>query len=149
MQIQPDPKQRKVESSFKKKQKSSSRSTGETESSSFAKQLSSKGKDLLKESLDELIEIVDSAGVNLLKSPTDANLSFYKESVKTFMNKALGQSYVVEKNFDVHNRLYIIVREVDRQLIELTDQLIDKQYKPMELIGRLQEIKGMLLDMYI
>ena len=149
MQIQPDPKQRKVESAYKKKQKASSKSSSETKETSFAKQLSSTGKESIQDSLDELMTVIEDAGVNLLKSPTDANLSFYKESVKAFMNKALNQSYVFEQNFDVHNRLYIVVREVDKQLIALTDHLINKQYRPMELIARLQEIKGMLLDMYI
>lgn len=149
MRIQPDVGPKKIETSSKKKEKTSGKATNATQAASFAQNLSSKGSDLIKESLDELMKMIEDAGEILQHSPTDENLTMYKDSIKAFMNKALNQSYVVEKSFDVHNRLYIIVREVDRKLIEITDNMMLRQNKTMELVDRLQEIKGMLMDMYI
>lgn len=112
-------------------------------------QVFSVGAAQIRESLNELIAQVDHFGQDLLQNPCEAVLIRYTQAVRHFIRKAQGQAFAVERNFDRHNRLYTLVREVDTKIAQLTDQILSGQWKSLEVAARLQEIRGILLDMYI
>jgi uncharacterized protein YaaR (DUF327 family) len=103
----------------------------------------------IREAFDELLEQVDQYGQDLLRNPSEPVLISYTQAVRNFIRKAQGQAFTVERNFDRHNRLYTLVREVDQQLASLTDEILSGQWLSLEMAARLQEIRGILLDMYI
>jgi len=148
MQIQNDPKRRpqpeKVQGAPK-----SGRESAELEGTGF-KQVISASADQIRASLDSLMLDVDSRAQDLLKHPTsEAHLTRYTQSVRSFLRKAQGAAFAINRHFDRHNRLYMLVREVDSQLADLTDQVLHSQERALEMAARIQEIRGILLDMYI
>lgn len=112
-------------------------------------QIMAAGADSIRESLDNLMLQVDEAAQALLKNPSEAELTRYTQSVREFIRKAQGEAFHVSREFDRHNRLYMIVREVDAQLAELTDKVLYSQGTAIEMASRIQEIRGILMDMYI
>ena len=109
----------------------------------------SAGASQIRDSLDALMKDIDSCANELLQDPNEARLTRYTQSVRQFLRKAQGEAYAVSKNFDKHNRLYTVVREVDTQLANLADQVLLSQGKALEMAARIQEIRGILLDMFI
>lgn len=112
-------------------------------------QIVSAGAQSIKDSLDQLMVSLDQAGQNLLSAPSEAHLTQYTQAVRAFVRKAQGESMAVSKQFDRHNRLYMVVREVDAHLSQLTEQVLNHQERALEMAARIQEIRGILLDMYI
>lgn len=113
------------------------------------KQIVSAGAQSIKDSLDQLMQELDDASQQLLQNPSEGHLTRYTQAVRAFVRKSQGDSMAVSKQFDRHNRLYMVVREVDVQLSQLTEQVLNHQERALEMAARIQEIRGILLDMYI
>lgn len=146
MQVQNDPPRR--QRSREVSGTSSSASQKSAAPSPF-QQIVSAGAQSIKDSLDDLMATLDQAGQNLLSAPSEAHLTQYTQAVRAFVRKAQGESMAVSKQFDRHNRLYMVVREVDTHLSQLTEQVLNHQGRALEMAARIQEIRGILLDMYI
>lgn len=147
MQVENDPSRKRRPGT--EKVQSGRGSAQAAEKSGGFQQVFSAGAAQIKENLDTLMGQVDQLGAELLENPTERTLVQYTQAVRNFIRKAQGQSLSVERNFDRHNRLYTLVREVDQNLASLTDQILIKQGKALEMAARLQEIRGILLDMFI
>lgn len=149
MEINNDPRRREQRSEKLQRQKSGSSQSGQSQASQGFQQVMSVGASQIRDSLDSLMKDVDSCASALLQDPSEAHLTRYTQSVRQFLRKAQGQAYAVSKNFDRHNRLYTVVREIDSQLADLTDKVLLSQGRALEMAARIQEIRGILLDMFI
>ena len=147
MQVQNDPPRRQGRS-HEVKGTSASSGQGSQAAKPF-QQIVSAGAQSIKDSLDQLMQTLDQAAQQLLENPSEAHLTQYTQAVRAFVRKAQGDSHAVSKQFDRHNRLYMVVREVDVQLAQLTEQVLNHQERALEMAARIQEIRGILLDMYI
>lgn len=148
MEIQNDPKRRNQRSE-KVQRGGTGAASGKSQSTQGFQSVMSAGANQIRESLDALMKDVDSCANALLQEPNEAKLTRYTQSVRQFLRKAQGEAYAVSKNFDRHNRLYTVVREVDTQLANLADQVLQSQGRALEMAARIQEIRGILLDMFI
>lgn len=95
---------------------------------------------------------IDEYARRLRESPVYENLRRYKEGVRTVLRLLVKKSYTVtEQSFYDHQgrrRLYMLVESIDQKLEELTRSFLDEQMDSLELVQRLDEIRGMLLDLY-
>ena len=77
----------------------------------------------------------------------------YKELVREFMDVAVKNSHHFSKqNFldkRGRHRVYCIVKNVDRELDELTKEFLDQEVDRISVIQKLDDIKGMLLDVFM
>lgn len=74
----------------------------------------------------------------------------YKKLVKEFLDVASKNSHHFSKqNFldrRGRHRVYCIVKNVDRELDELTREFLDQETDRIKVLKRLDDIRGMLLD---
>ncbi|SER47883.1 YaaR family protein [Salipaludibacillus aurantiacus] len=104
------------------------------------------------ERLSHLLQKIDDQGKTLSESRTVEELRKYKALVKEFIDDAvkLGLSLEERKGFNRRGRtkVYKIVREVDRKLLDLTDAVIKEQKKGLDILDMVGEIKGLLINIY-
>jgi len=104
------------------------------------------------ERLGQLMEKIDDQGKTLSESRTVDELRKYKQLVKEFMDDAvkLGLSLEERKGFNRRGRtkVYKIVREIDRKLLDLTDAVIKEQKKGLDILNMVGEIRGLLVNIY-
>jgi uncharacterized protein YaaR (DUF327 family) len=104
-------------------------------------------EDLIKELMDE----VHTAGDNLRNRPLPEEIMLYKKAVKKFLD------YVVKNSFDVEKRVtggirsrrkkeFTLVQVVDSKLEQLAAGIMAGQIVQLELLRRLEEIKGILIE---
>lgn len=103
--------------------------------------------------LSKLMEDIEDQGKILSEtSRTVDELRKYKAMVKEFMEDAvkLGLSLEERRGFNRRGRtkIYKIVKEVDRKLLDLTDALLVKQKKGLDILDMVGEIKGLLINIY-
>lgn len=115
----------------------------------FGEQLVGAVKDAANNSLDTLLEGIDLAGKAFVDAPNEESFNRYRDLVRAFMRQAQGQAYQVSREFDAQNRLHSIVREVDKQMVEIQDQIMLSQRRPLEVAARVREVRGLLMDLYI
>lgn len=102
--------------------------------------------------LAHTLAVIDEAAEALCRSVTLRNLKRYKELVREFIRLLTAKAYAVqqEAGFDRygHRHLYTIVTQIDMELDALTREVMKSQADNIDLVSRLDEIRGLLLDIY-
>lgn len=95
---------------------------------------------------------MDEAAQNLIKERTLANLRRYREAVREFMKKVVAGSYQVKgsRRWDGrgNRKVFYLVEKVNYSLEQLATMVLQKQTDTMRLMAALDEIRGLLLDLY-
>ncbi|KXS45829.1 MULTISPECIES: YaaR family protein [unclassified Candidatus Frackibacter] len=106
----------------------------------------------IKAKLDELLGLIDEQGERLSKKRTFKELVRYKKMVQKFVKEAVEKMYKVKEEYSSYgsgnHKVYTLVEKVDESLEELTRLVLDKQATQMEILDRLDEVRGMLVDIY-
>ncbi|MCE7794370.1 YaaR family protein [Salipaludibacillus sp. CUR1] len=124
-----------------------------TEAKVSFQEIMQRGRDSSQyERLGHLLQKIDDQGKTLSESRTVEELRKYKALVKEFIDDAvkLGLSLEERKGFNRRGRtkVYKIVREVDRKLLDLTDAVIKEQKNSLDILNMVGEIKGLLVNIY-
>lgn len=107
---------------------------------------------LKSEHLSTLLSKIDQQGERLRKSQTLSDLREYKRLVKRFMKEAVeyGMNLKQSRSWNGHGHLETmhVVERIDEELIALTDELVTRQGKSIDILGKIGEIKGLLVNLY-
>lgn len=118
---------------------------------SFADYMAQQASANSVEQLKEMMKQIESIGTRLTRTMTVRDLLEYKQLVKHLIDAAIRQGIAVKetRGFNRHGRgkRYMIVEEVDRQLLALTDQLLLDESGRLELLQRIGEIRGLLINL--
>jgi uncharacterized protein YaaR (DUF327 family) len=115
----------------------------------FARQYQATTNRVAQETLVAFLAEIDEQGKRLAKHPIRSEIEKYRALVGKFVKEALQQMNVVEKHTDRKNRSFTLVKEIDKKLSELTELLLSGQAKPIDILGKLDEIQGLLVDLKI
>jgi uncharacterized protein len=123
------------------------------DSISFNAVLGKKKADVVQDSLNRKMQEIESYGDKLVESRTVENLRKYKKSIKDFMNYAVknGLDAKSQSGFNKwgSSKIYKLVKQVDSKLIDITNTVLDKEKKSIDILGLVGEVKGMLINFYI
>lgn len=116
-------------------------------------ELMNKGRDQMNvERLNKLVQEIEDQGKILSESRNVGDLKKFKSLVKNLMEEAVKYGLSLEErqgfNRRGRSRIYKIVTEVDKKLLELTDAVLKKQEKGISILERVGEIKGLLINIY-
>lgn len=119
----------------------------------FQSVIDQKKTDLTLESLNKKMQEIETSGNQLVESRTIENLVKYKKLVKEFMNDVVKNGLQLQEQHSFNHygssKIYKLVKEVDKKLVDVTSAALDKQQQGLDLLNLLGEIKGMLMDLYI
>lgn len=109
-------------------------------------------KDLQKR-LSSLMEDITAQGEKIAKHMDIRDMKRYRELVKGFMNEVVNRSHEFSReNFldrRGRHRVYGIVKLVDKNLDDLAGELIKDEKDNLAILGKVNEIQGLLLDITI
>lgn len=125
---------------------------GENISASFKEKMNIQTGKLRFEQLTVLLSDIEAFGKRLAKSRNFKDLARFKGLIKRFVKEAVENGLTVEnsRSFDLYgnSRTLTIVKELDEKLIQLTEELLDQEKPSIELLERIGEIKGLLINLY-
>ncbi|MFT8322607.1 MAG: YaaR family protein [Bacillus sp. (in: firmicutes)] len=102
--------------------------------------------------LSTLIKNIDDAGKRLGRSQTLKELTKFKSLVKKFVKEAVGYGLELKKdqswNQFGQGKDLNIVQVIDEKLIELTEEVMNKEKSSLTILNKIGEIKGMLINLY-
>jgi uncharacterized protein YaaR (DUF327 family) len=108
--------------------------------------------DAWQERLELLLAQMDELGKRLLKSFSVYDLISYKNALKNFLADIHKKVYgIKEENGWTRggrHKLYQRLELLDKELEELTKAVLDKQKDPVNLLNKLDTIRGLLVDLY-
>lgn len=102
---------------------------------------------------NRLISDIEQQGRRVATSRTFKDLAKFKSLIKKFVEKAVDHGLGVEQergwNMEGYSRTLSTVQEVDTKLVELTQLVLDKQRNSIDILEKIGEIKGLLINLYI
>jgi uncharacterized protein YaaR (DUF327 family) len=103
------------------------------------------------EALQKLLDDVHSAGDALKERPMEEEIKRYKQAVRGFLH------YVVQNGFEakqqvsgvniMKRKVHTVVQVVDAKLEQLASAVLSGQSSQLDLLARLEEINGLLVDL--
>ena len=104
----------------------------------------------LKEKLSGLMDEITEQGKKISEHMDIRDMKKYRSLVKDFMNEVVNRSHKFSReNFldrRGRHRVYGLVKLVDKNLDELAGELVKEEKDPIAILGRVDEIRGLLLD---
>jgi len=111
--------------------------------------------------MTELMDAVHSTGSDLLERPFQEEIIKYKKAVRDFVNYVVKNGYEFVKSQGIKKRvvingeaewkatIYHQVRIVDQKLEELAAMILSDQSNQLKRVSKVDEIKGLLVDLTI
>ena len=117
------------------------------------------------ETVDKLMDEVRSAGDILKSRPLPEEIMRYKQAVRSFINYVVQNGFALDHEEGLPKYLkpgftgqrgtddarskkgYTKIQVIDRKLEDLAAMLLSSQIRQMELVSRLEEIRGLLVDL--
>ncbi len=104
----------------------------------------------LQEKLTNLLNDITTQGKILSEHMDIRDMKRYRGLVKDFLNEVVNRSHKFSReNFldrRGRHRVYGMVKLVDKNLDELAQELVSDEKDHLSLLGRVDEIRGLLLD---
>lgn len=104
----------------------------------------------LQARLNFMLEEITGQGKKLAKHMDVKDMRHYRELIKEFMNEIVSRSHKFSReNFldrKGRHRVYTMVKLVDKNLDELASELIKDEKDHISILNRIDEIRGLLLD---
>jgi uncharacterized protein YaaR (DUF327 family) len=119
----------------------------------------------LQEMAEKLLDEARSAGDDLRNRPFPQEILCYKKAVRDFIHYVVENGLAVEKQEGIpkgrlpgyrgrrgspdsqERKVRSVVQVVDRKLEEMAARLLSDQISQLELLSRLEEINGLLVDL--
>lgn len=109
--------------------------------------------DSLQEKLQNLLNEIDNQANEIKKKFELREVLKYKKLVKEFLNIVVNNSHKFSKeNFldrRGRHRVMSIIRKVDNELENLTKDFLQKERTNLKILKRLDEIRGLLIDIFM
>ncbi len=104
----------------------------------------------LQAKLTSLMEDITTQGAHLAKHMDIRDMKKYRKTIKEFLNEVVYRSHSFSReNFldrRGRHRVYGIVRLIDANLDKLAEALMAEEKNQIDILGRIDEIRGLLLD---
>jgi uncharacterized protein YaaR (DUF327 family) len=101
--------------------------------------------------LEDLLDEVHESGDKLKENPSVELVQAYKRAVRDFVHYVVDRSYAVEQKTSGRSILkrnaYFRVSVIDESLEKLAAEILRNQRDNLEILRRVDEINGMLVDL--
>ncbi|MDW7616546.1 YaaR family protein [Peribacillus sp. NPDC006672] len=104
------------------------------------------------QTLNRLIGDIEGAGQRLVRSRTFRELAKYKALVKRFVKEAVEYGLELKQSTSWNqygqSRPLKTVETIDARLVELSEEILNKEKSSLEILEMIGEIKGLLINLY-
>lgn len=106
----------------------------------------------LAERLNLMLQDIVQQGQRISKKNDIKDMQRYRILIKDFLNEVVTRSHVFSReNFldrKGRHRVYGIIRQVDKELDELAQELVKDENDNIAILAKIGQIEGLLLDIF-
>lgn len=108
-------------------------------------------RQLESKELQLFLNKLENQGKKLTESLSLQDLVEFKKMVKSFLKSTLGQSRNMQEEtfWDYRGQPKVMARvtKINRALEQLGEQVLSSQYEPLKILAKIDEIKGLIIDL--
>lgn len=115
----------------------------------FALSLNLANKEQSEQRLKEMLDDIDKLGKKLTSTRSVGDARAYKLKIQEYLSFIVKNIYVLRRepgpfNYGIHVRIEVINQKLD----DMTKELIEEQKDNIDLANKIEEIRGLLVDVY-
>ncbi|QSZ27420.1 YaaR family protein [Aceticella autotrophica] len=119
----------------------------------FDELVEKESKQIRDDRLNEMLLDLDNISQKLKQNLTLENLLLYKKKVRQFLQDTTSRMFRREKreytDLTGRKRIYTLIEKINARLEEMTKEFIQDNSKNIDLLKMIDDIRGMLIDMYL
>jgi uncharacterized protein len=123
------------------------------ETPSFQQMLHKKQSDLSQEKLQSLLGELEKHETRLSHSRTVQDLIAYKQTIRNFLQEVVQNGFSLDEHRgslpNGREKRLKLIKQVDEKLVELSNQVLENQATSVQLLEKMGEIKGLLVNLYL
>ena len=104
----------------------------------------------LQERLEGMLKEISEQGALIAKRHDIAEMKKYRQKIRGFLNEIVNRSHKFSRESFLdrrgRHRVYGIIRLVDQGLDELAELLMEDEDRQLEILDKIGEIEGLLID---
>ncbi|MEK8133042.1 YaaR family protein [Paenibacillus filicis] len=132
--------------------RSENSSSQQLQQKSFQDMMQVQDQRATREQLQRMLDQIDQQGQRLAKSMTVRELRQYKLMIKSFLEETARRGVQLRetRGWDRRGRSkrYKLLEELDAELLGLADDLLESEQGRIELLQKIGEIRGMLINLF-
>ncbi|MCR4442129.1 MAG: YaaR family protein [Peptococcaceae bacterium] len=118
----------------------------------FPDELEKYHREKLPGDIEQLLKKLDETGRRLANSFSVYELKNYKDTLKDFLRQTQGQLYQLKEETartrQGKTKVLQIIKKVESELEELSSLVLRQQKNQVALLSKLDQIRGLLVDLY-
>lgn len=116
----------------------------------FSESFNQENKFRTKEELNLYMNSIKEIGERLVVTKNYSDVLQYKKVIKGYLKSVVDYMYSLNKNTSFWDRNYFTtVKTINEKLEEMTRELMYEQKENIDMASKIDEINGLLLDIYI
>lgn len=120
-----------------------------TQTKSFSESLSETYKVSSREFLDKSLSKIKDMGDILISTQSYSDIIKYKKMIKNFLSDVLEHNYSLNKKDSFWESQYFsTVDIIDKKLEKVTNEVLSNQTNNISIASSIDEIQGLLIDVY-
>jgi len=140
-------------SSRKKVQKTETPTKSSVSKISFTEILAIKDYQEQRSALQAALDEIDKKGTELVEKRTVENLYIYKKMIQDFVSETVNGGFEIKerRGYPRSGRAKVMrtVSEIDQKLVELTNLILKREHKEVNILKKVGEIQGLLVNLTI
>lgn len=123
---------------------------GNDTKSGFSENFNQASRYKTKEELDQYRKEIEVVGQRLITTQNFTDVVKYKKAIKGYLKSVVEYVYSLNKNTSFWNNNYFTtVNTVNEKLDKMTRELVYEQKQNIDIASKIDEINGLLLDIYL
>ncbi|WP_238915350.1 YaaR family protein [Clostridium sp. YIM B02555] len=120
-----------------------------SEKKDFSRSFNQERQKKSEEQLNKMIDDIKKRGNKLITTKTYVDVVMYKKMIKEYLESILKFMYETKKDISFWQTQYFVtVDTIDGKLEELTQGLLSDERENINIAATIDEIQGMIVDIY-
>lgn len=115
----------------------------------FSTMLDLENKEQTEQELKKMLDDIEIIGKRLASTRSLKDAKEYKQKIQEYLSFVVKNAYKLKKepgpfNYGIHIKIEVINKKLD----EMTKELINKEKDNIDLADKIEEIRGLIVDVY-
>lgn len=122
---------------------------GPKEAQSFSNAFDMAKREDSEQQLSQMLKNIERIGKRLQVSKSIEDVKEYKKQIEEYLSFIIANFYTLRRDYSItRGQIYTRVEVINKKIEELTSVLLQQQKDSIDIIARVDEIAGLLLDIY-
>ena len=118
----------------------------------FKRHLSNESEHVYTEHIKSLISEIEKQGTILCRRADMGELQKYREMITRLMNETVSNGFAFQKEGRIgmngRNKVFVTIKKINEKLDEMTQKILGDEKTNLNLLNDVDDIRGLLVDMY-